>query len=307
MRKGSIPPMDTSFQDFLAAARRDHTDHPDAVAARLEGGLPLVGKPDEVSPFAAFVVHVFGEHLGQWERGAKLLEGIASLPFASGDEAARMSVRRGMAALRYSAGDASATDGFAAADLAQVMCVVCTTHVARHETDEAIAAVRQALKAAHSQPLPGQHAAVRSLAVAGNNLSAELEEKDHLTEAERAAMVLAAETGLEYWKLAGTWLEEERAQYQLARCLLRAGEVNAARSHIARCVAICEDNAAPAFERFFGHAVRAIVERAAGDDEAWLEARNAAMAAYADVPQDEKQWCKRELGELGETAKGGAA
>jgi hypothetical protein len=299
MRKGSIPPMDTSFQDFIAAARRDHTDHPDAVAAQLEGGLHLLGKPEDVQPYATFAVHVFGEHLGQWERGAKLLDAVASLPLAS-DETARMSVRRGMAALRYSAGDASAIEGFAAADVAQVMCVVCTTHVARHETESAIEALEQALKAAQSQPLPQKHAAIRSLAVAGNNLSAGLEEKEHLTDAGRAAMVLAAETGLQYWKLAGTWLEEERAEYQLARCLLRAGEVNAARSHISHCIVICEDNNAPAVERFFGQAVRAIVERAAGDDEAWLEAKNAALAAYADVPQDEKQWCKRELAELGE-------
>lgn len=293
--------MDASFQDFLAAARRDHTDQPDAVAAQLEGALPLVGKAEDVPPYATFVVHVFGEHLGQWERGSKLLEGIASLPFAS-DDAARISLRRGMAALRFSAGDTSAIDGFAAADLAQVMCVVCTTHVGRHETHEAISALEQALKAARSQPLPERHPAIRSLAVAGNNLSAELEEKEHLTDAERAAMVLAAETGLQFWKQAGTWLEEERAEYQLARCLLRAGDVNAARSHIAHCIAICDDNAAPAIERFFGHAVRAIVERAAGDDEAWIEAKSAAMAAYVDIAQDEKQWCKRELGELGEGA-----
>jgi hypothetical protein len=292
--------MDTSFQDFLAAARRDHTDHPDAVAAQLEGGLPHVGKADEVPPYATFVVHVFGEHLGQWERGAKLLDAIRQLPVARGDDAAQMSVRRGMAALRHSAGDAAALEGFAPADVAQVMCVVCTTHVARHETGDAIAALKHALKAARQQPLPEKHAAIRSLAVAGNNLSAELEEKENLTDDERAAMVLAAQTGLDYWKLAGTWLEEERAEYQLARCLLRAGDVNAARSHISHCIAVCEANNAPAFERFFGNAVRAIIERAAGDDEAWLEAKNAAMAAYADVPQDDKQWCKRELRELGE-------
>jgi hypothetical protein len=292
--------MDTSFQDFLAAARLDHTDHPDAVAAQLEGGLPHLAKPADVLPYAAFVVHVFGEHLGQWERGAKLLDAIAALPVASGDEAVQMSVRRGTAALRYAAGDASAIEGFAPADLAQVLCVVCTTHVARHESEDAIAALQHALKAAHAKQLPQKHAAIRSLAVAGNNLSAELEEKEHLTDAQRSAMVLAAETGLEYWKLAGTWLEEERAEYQLARCLLRAGDVNAARTHIARSVAICDGNDAPAFERFFGHAVRAIIERAAGDDEAWLEAKNAAMAAYADVAQDDRQWCKRELAELAE-------
>lgn len=289
-------------RDFLAAAQRDHTGHPDAVAARLEGGLPLLAKGEDVPPYASLVVHVFGEHLGEWERGARLLEAIGALPLAvgdgDGDGAARMAVRRGMAALRGAAGDAAAIEGLAPADTAQVLCVICTTHVARHETGRAIAALERALAAARSQPLPEKHPAIRSLAVAGNNLSAELEEKAQLTEAERAAMVLAAETGLEYWKLGGTWLEEERAELQLARCLLRAGDLNRARHEVARCVALCESHGAPALERFFGHAVRAIVERAAGDGEAHRQARNAALAAYAEVPEDERQWCRRELGEL---------
>src|SRR5437762_335113 len=218
------------FQQFLDEARHDHTEHPEAVAARLEGGLPHVARPEDVTPYASLVVHVFGEHLGDWERGAKLLEAIGALPAVAGDDPATIAVRRGVAALRYASADMSAIEGLAPADIAQVMCVICTTHVARHETDAAIAALEQALRAAKSQPLPDKHPAIRSLAVAGNNLSAELEGKPELTGPESVAMVLAAETGLAYWKLAGTWLEEERAEYQLARCLLRAGEFDRARA-----------------------------------------------------------------------------
>jgi tetratricopeptide (TPR) repeat protein len=292
-----------TFDEFLADARRDHTEHTNAVAARLEGGLPHVSRAEDVPPYAAFVVHVFGEHLGEWERGTKLLEAIRSLPVAQGNEALQLSVRRGIAALRYANGEPAALDGLAPPDVAQVMCVLCTTHVARHETGPAIAALDTALRVA-KPGLPEQHAAIRSLAVAGNNLSAELEDREHLTDEERAAMVRAADTGLTYWKRAGTWLEEERAEYQLARCLLRAGEIGQAREHIARCISICERNDAPAMERFLGNAVRAIVERASGDDEAFLEAKEAALAAYAQVPEGERRWCQRELGELGELGEG---
>jgi hypothetical protein len=288
----------TSFDDFLAAARRDHTEHTDAVAARLEGGLPHVSRAEDVPPYAAFAVHVFGEHLGEWGRGTKLLEALGALPAAQGDDAAHLAVRRGVAALRHANGDPHALEGLSAPDVAQVMAVLCTTHVARHDTARAIAAFEGALRAAEGG-LPDQHAAIRSLAVAGNNLSAELEEKQQLTAAERAAMVIAAQTGLACWTRAGTWLQHERAECQLARCLLRAGDGAAARDHIARCIAICEENGAPAFERFFGHAVRALVERADGEDESFLEARQAALAAYAQVPGDEKRWCERELDELG--------
>jgi tetratricopeptide (TPR) repeat protein len=290
----------STFQEFLDAARRDHTEHTDAVAAQLEGGLPHVATADDVPPYASFVVHVFGEHLGEWERGAKLLDAIGALPVARGDARVQLSVRRGIAALRYAAGDASAIEGLASADTAQVMCVICTTHVARHETEPAIAALKRALDIARSQPLPGGHAAIRSLAVAGNNLSVELEEKAHLTDGERSAMVLAAETGLEFWKLAGTWMEEERAESQLARCLLRAGEIDGAREHVARAIAICAREPAPAWDRFFSRSVHTAIERAAGNDEGWLEARQAALAAYEALPEGERKWCQRELADLGE-------
>jgi hypothetical protein len=207
---------------FLDAARADHTDHPADVASRLEGGLANIGTGDDVAPYAALVVHVFGEHLGEWDRGAKLLARIGALAHAKDDEAASGALRRGIAALRYAGGDTMAIEGLDAADSAQVMCVICTTHVARHDTGAAIEALQRALENAQRVPLPEKHAAIRSLAVAGNNLSAELEEKPQLTDDERAAMILAAETGLKYWKLAGTEQNQEIARQQLARCIERA-------------------------------------------------------------------------------------
>ena len=207
---------------FLDAARADHTDEAGGVAARLEGGLAHIATADDVAPYAALVVHVFGEHLGEWDRGAKLLARIGALAQASETEPSRGSLRRGLAALRYAAGDTTAIEGLDAADSAQVMCVICTTHVARHDTAAAIEALHRALENAQRVPLPDKHTAIRSLAVAGNNLSAELEEKPLLTDAERAAMILAAETGLKYWKLAGTQQNQDIAQQQLARCIERA-------------------------------------------------------------------------------------
>ena len=61
-------------------------------------------------------------------------------------------------------------------------------------------------------------------------------------------MIVAAEGGLKYWKLAGTWLEEERAEYRLARSLLQAGRPHAAIASATRCIDVCTSNAAPAIE-----------------------------------------------------------
>jgi len=103
---------------------------------------------------------------------------------------------------------------------------------------------------------------------------------------------------LKYWKLAGTWLEEERAEYRLTRSLLQAGEWAAAVRSARRCIAVCEGNNAPEFELFFGHAVLALALRAAADAEGFTAARQRALQMYERVAPDERAWCKAELAEL---------
>src|SRR6476661_10637811 len=112
-------------------------------------------------------------------------------------------------------------------------------------------------------------------------------------------MVAAAEGGLAFWKQAGTWLEEERAEYRLTRSLLKAGRAGDAIASAQRCVAVCVDNDAPAFERFFGHAVLALAHRAAGQGNVFATERDHALALLNQVPEGERAWCERERGELG--------
>jgi hypothetical protein len=148
--------------------------------------------------------------------------------------------------------------------------------------------------------LPPGCSALRSLAVGGNNLAAALEEKPDRGEAETQVMIAAAEAGRKYWKLAGGWLEEERAEYRLTRSLLQAGEPAKAVAAARRCIDVCARNQAPPFEQFFGHAVLALAQRAAGDQAAFEETRRQALVYYNQVPLDERPWCETELKELGE-------
>ena len=58
---------------------------------------------------------------------------------------------------------------------------------------------------------------------------------------------------LEYWKVAGGWMQEERAEYRLAMSLLKAGNPLKAKVHADRCEAICRQNGEDAFELFYAH------------------------------------------------------
>ena len=139
----------------------------------------------------------------------------------------------------------------------------------------------------------------RALAVGGNNLAAALETKADRTGVETEGMIAAAEGGLKYWRIAGTWLEEERALYRLARTLLQAGQPAAALVCAERCVAVCDANAAPAIERFFGYALLALTRRLSGDVGGFGIARRNALDCYEQVAPDDRHWCGVELGEIG--------
>ena len=114
-------------------------------------------------------------------------------------------------------------------------------------------------------------------------------------------MVEAARAALHYWQRCGTWLEEQRAEYRLASSLLLAGAHSDSKASASRCIELCRRHGAPPFEQFFGHAILALAQRAAGDQAAFAESRNEARAAYANVEPADQRWCATHLAELGPT------
>jgi len=286
-----------SFDTFIDTAWNDHSDQPQAVADRLASSLHLVEQPDHIPPLVRLVTHVFGEHLGQWRAGIDLLESLRGLPAFDGSAAAAGAVTRSAAALRHAGGDPAALDALSPEDRVAALAIAAAAFSGRGELKRAIAAYAESLHLAGAGFPPGSPA-LRALAIGGNNLAAVLEDKKDRDAAETAGMVAAAEGGLKYWKLAGTWLEEERALHRLARSLLQAGEAARAVQSAQECLDVCRRNDAPAFERFFGCAVLALAHRAAGAAAAFAAARDRALDLYAQVPENERQWCASDLAEL---------
>ncbi len=286
-----------SFEDFVHAAWADHGDQTEAVAQRLRDSLHRVIDADQVAPYAGLIAHVFGEHLGEWDAGITLLHALRDRPAGHANPQTLAVLARQEATLRHAAGDSPPFDGMGIDDRIAALASAASMLAARTDWARAIVSFEQALAGA-ADGLAHTSAANRALAVAGNNLAAALEEKNDRSAEHTRAMLVAARTGLTYWRIAGTWLEEERAGYRLARSCLQAGEPAAAVQAALDCIAVCEANEAPAFERFFGHAVLALARRAAGDVAAFEKSRQAARHWLAQVPQDERAWCDADLAEL---------
>jgi hypothetical protein len=286
-----------SIEAFIATAWQDHADRPEEVAERLAAAVPRLQSAADVAPFAAIVTHVFGEHLARWDAGIELLRSLQAVAPDGTNPAATRAIDRSIAILQYTANAAPAPADLSIEDRAIVLATSASALAAQREFGRAIDAYALALALA-APGLPPGSPALRSLAVAGNNLAASLEEKPDRDPRETQGMVTAAEGGLKYWQVAGTWLEHERAAYRLAKSLLQAGSHAQAILSARRCVDICEANDAPAFERFFGYAVLAIAARRAGDRPAFESSRQRALLQYAMIAADERPWCEADRREL---------
>jgi tetratricopeptide (TPR) repeat protein len=286
-----------TFDAFLESAWNDHGDRPQEVADRLAASLHVIESPEHIPAYARLLTHVFGEHLGHWRRGIELLESMRSLPAFDGSATVAAALTRNVATLRYASGDSSALASLGREDRVCVLSGTAAAFAGRNEFGQALAAYTEALQLADSG-LPRESAAIRALAVGGNNLAAALETKRDRNALETDGMVAAAKGGLKYWKQAGTWLEEERAEYRLARSLLQAAEPRAAIQSAMRCIEVCKANNAPAFEEFFGYAVLAVAQRDAGERKASEASRLRALTLFKNVPPDEKQACESEINEL---------
>lgn len=290
--------MTDDFDAFVGAQWAAHESRPDEVAQRLAESVARVRTPAQVGPYAALVAHVYGVHLGAWDRGAEVLRSLRRAPGHDGGPLAEGPLARGLAALALASGDEAAADGLAPADRVAALASASSALLDREAVDRAIALYGRALDLAAATPLPDDSPAVRALAVGGNNLAATLEDRRDRTPAQAAAMLRAAEAALAQWQRCGGGLEHERAEYRLARSALRADQPDVALAAARRCVAICERDALPPFERFFGHAMVALAQAAAGNRVAAVEARSRALAACAAVPAEDQAGCRDDLDEL---------
>ena len=287
-----------TFDAFIETAWNDHADRPEEVADRLAASLDVIETSEQIPAFARLATHVFGEHLGQWGRGIDILNSLRSVRAFDGAPIVADALVRSVAALRYASGDHDALRPLSPEHRVSVLATASSALAGRYEFKGAISAYAEALRIAPPD-LPASSPAVRALAVGGNNLATALEAKNNRDMTETKGMIVAAEGGLKYWKQAGTWLEEERAEYRLARSLLQAGEPATAVQAARRCIAVCLANNAPAFEQFFGYAVLALALRATKDADGFDAARAQASRLHERIAPAQQPWCTASLAELG--------
>jgi hypothetical protein len=276
----------SALNDFLDQAWSEHSASPAAVAARLPQAVALLREPADVGPLLNLAHHVLGLHLARHAEGLALVELVQQVLLGwrgqpgLGDQAqAAAAVSRLRAGLVWAravsdgqlppaidtlenAGHEahSASEGLQAGALA-ASALACQWPTAAADT---FAQVEQACLR-----LPDHDAAVRALAVQANNAANQLAEvpANQRSPEATALMLDASALARRAWGRAGTWLQQERAEYFLCGVHLAAGDAGQALLHARECERIVLAQGADAFELFFALEAQVRAARAGGEAE----------------------------------------
>jgi hypothetical protein len=293
------------FDTALAQAWNDHADDSPTVATRWPDLRALVVDESQLVRLAALMRHVHGVHLGEWQRGVEALNALRALDAYRDDGLGGQALRRELASLSWSADTEADSDGGTAAsdttlspsDRIRVAAMTAENLVA-HDAARAARWLRRAIALADESGLPDSDPMHRAIAVTSHNLACTMADLPQRSDDERALMILAAQASRHHWERAGTWLEIERAEYRLALTWLQAGDPAQARRHAQACLDGATANHAPALEHFFAWEAIGRSARAAGGTAEHQRAVERARAAFADLSEDDRGWCRASLDQL---------
>lgn len=285
------------FSEFMEKAWKEHGVQSLQVSMRIESAFPIIEQPDQVPAMAHLVTHVFGEHLGRWDEGIRLLNELRRIPaFEQAGENA-LAVARYIATLELAGGKRTSVEDLSNSDQIRVLVITAAALTEQGNAPRAQTLFRHGLKVAQ-QGLRAEDPANRALAVAGNNLACALEEKSVRSVPETELMILAAQTARTYWGIAGNWLQWERAEYRLAKTYVQAGDSARSLEHARKCLEISQLNSAPALELFFGWEASALAQKAMGNAAGFAHAATQARHYFNSLGTEDQGWCTGALESL---------
>ena len=290
----------TDLATWLPQAWNRHAEQPREVADSLLARLPLLGGDADTAEAVRLAEHVWLTHL---DDATGLRAWLQQLPPAVLQApASAASVQRSQWVLAVLAGTPPpAVDDSARWRGMQNLWSVWAAH---GRAPDALAMLADESPRALAHPDPK---ACRALAASCNNLASDLRAGRRGDAALDALMLALARASRQLWPRAGTWLQAERADYELARCHAVLGQGEEALARARACLAAIDAHAheaeAGAMEYFYAHEAMAYAHRAAKDaagEAAQRQRMLDRLAAIDDAPT--KAWCERDLADFDRAA-----
>jgi hypothetical protein len=235
------------LETLLEAGWAYHDKDSERLAGELEAAAGRDVAPGLLTGFLHLATHTIGEHLGDWPRARRLAERVLDARSPTTETAmawARLSVARLLAGEPVLAVAAEldclrAADKGAMGALIETRFMLIAALVGSGRAGEAAKLYETAMALARGA---GEEAPARAIAVASNNLAAELVEAQARSAAEDALMAAAADAAHEFWRRCGDWVNEEKALYLKALVANALGRPGAALAHADAALAIVAAN-----------------------------------------------------------------
>ncbi|USH05588.1 hypothetical protein K6Q96_20565 [Grimontia kaedaensis] len=232
-----------NFTSTLNQGWQQHESEPVSVFDSMASMLDCLD-PEQTESAMTLLLHTAIGHLNAPD---KLLHLLSSLP--PNQASLPSSLRAQVVADYFHTNNLSDMSHLTTDEQRRVLAQIANEYTALQNTAQASQWLTMAAEGVNessvSKPL------ARALAITGNNLACQFEELKERTLEQDQQMIKAAQLALQYWRVAGGWMQEERAEYRLAMSLIKAGQYQDARTHAERCEAICIENEADDFERYF--------------------------------------------------------
>jgi tetratricopeptide (TPR) repeat protein len=278
-----------SFSDYLSNAWATHATDPRQVADTFKENFKLMQTEDDVMAMARIIVHVTGEHLGDWTLGIDLLKKLKNNATIKD----KQEMNRLVAILNVGNFPTTPLDTFSNSDRVRILSAVSSALANLGGIKKADLFFTEA--SALAQNLEAGDPAFKVLAINSNNLACTLEEKKEVSTLSIELMLNASHAARIYWEKAGTWLEVERAEYRLSQSYFKAQNYELAREHAEKCLEIVLSNHAEALETFFAYESLSMIYQKLNDQFSYERNLQLMNASFDQLSSADQEWCKESL------------
>ena len=205
--------------------------------AELEG--------DEPAKALRLANHTIGEHLGDWARARQFAERVCSRDHLRSAEAgAHLAVARYMDGAMAAAQQAeieslgAAQDSTSAYLASKALLGSALTGSGRFADAGFVLSAANELASRQDYPM----ASDREMAVVNNNVASAIYAAEDLDAEHHGLMLSCAEAALRFWRICGTWMNEQRALYLVALVSNRLADFHQGLEHALAALGVIEAN-----------------------------------------------------------------
>lgn len=275
------------FNEYLQNAWSEHSTDSKKIASEFKDHFKYMETDDDVMSMARLIVHVCGEHLGDWEHGISLLKKLKNNATIKD----KNEMNRNVAILNLGNFPDTKLDNFNHSDQCIIYAQTASALANLGGIKNADKFYRLACQLADDF-LNKDDSAIKILAMSGNNIATNLELKKNRNEKENDLMLFSAKKAHLFWGMCGTWLEKERAEYRLGKTNLQLNNFEAAMTHADECLNIIISNKAPPLEAFFAYELKCLIHHAEKNKEAFSRSLDLMKREYDSLNIDEIKWCR---------------